>query len=453
MVRQVASFAAVMAVILAGHSLATADPAPGIPATTDDPRRVPVPPRDHSDDPVLVLRGGTLILGTDSKPIEDAAVVIRGDRIVAAGEAEAITIPTSADREIDTTGLYIVPGLIDSHVHFTQHRGDDFTRYSDSEAAAAIRGTLLLEQLIGAGITAVRDMGTTGDVALRVKEAVERGMLVGPRVFWSGQMIASRGGHGDEITAVGSGKREERSDLRVANGPWDWRLAVREQIRQHADWIKLTAPYTKEEIAAAIDEAHLHGIPVAVDSFGQYTEWAAQARADSIEHPLDLSQETIDAMATSGTNFVPTLTAFYNLLAYGYPPAGIPRGGFYFTMSRRFTLDHEHHLAMVKAAHDAGVTVGVGTDIPFENERRYPDDYYVELGFLKDAGLSNLEVLIAATSGNAEILQMGDRLGTVAAGMLADILVIGADPLSDIANVRDVRYVVADGRVVREPGD
>jgi imidazolonepropionase-like amidohydrolase len=420
--------------------------------TTDDPRRVPIPPVDDANAPVLVLQGGTLISGGDGPAVEDAVVVIRGDRIIDVGSARDVTIPNRPDRVIDVDGLYVMPGLIDAHMHFTQFRQDDFNKYRDTETAAAIRGTLLLGQFLGAGITAVRDVGTTGDVALRIKEAVERGLIDGPRVFWSGQMIATRGGHGDEITAVGSGKTGgERSDIRVANGPWDWRVAVREQVRQHADWIKLMAPYTSEEVAAAVDEAHMHGIPVAVDSFGKYSLWAAQAGVDSIEHPLDLSLEVIDAMAESGTAFVPTLTAFYNLLEYGYPAAGIPRGGFYYTMSRRFGLDHEHHLEMVKAALDRGVVVGVGTDIPFENERRYPDDYYVELRLLKDAGFTNLEILKAATSANAQILKMGDRLGTVSEGMLADLLVLGSDPLADIQNVRDVRFVIADGRVVREP--
>jgi imidazolonepropionase-like amidohydrolase len=419
--------------------------------TTDDPRRVPVPPRDYQILPALVLQGGTLLPGSDEKPVENSVVVIRGDRIVAAGNSDQIRIPQDVDRIIDTTDLYVMPGLIDAHLHFTQFRRDDFGKYRDSEAAAAIRGTLLLDQLITAGITAVRDVGTTGDVALRIKEAVERRLVDGPRVFWSGQMIATRGGHGDETTAVGSGKKDgERTDIRVANGPWEWRLAVREQIRQHADWIKLMAPYTRAEISAAVDEAHMHGIPVAVDSFGKYSLWAAEAGVDSIEHPLNLSREIVDAMAENNTAFVPTLTAFYNLLEYGYPAAGIPVGGFYFTMSRRFGLDHDHHLAMVRRAHDSGVAIGVGTDIPFENERRYPDDYYVELGLLKDAGLSNQEVLDAATTDNARILKMEDRLGKIADGMLADVLVLGADPRADIRNLRQVRLVIADGRVVRE---
>ena len=108
--------------------------------TTDDPRRVPIRPRDRSKDPIIVLKGGTLIDGTGSKPLPNAVLVIQGDLILDAGPADKITIPDKVKRAIDVTGLYIVPGLIDLHMHFTQQRGEDMGMYRDSDAAAAIRG-------------------------------------------------------------------------------------------------------------------------------------------------------------------------------------------------------------------------------------------------------------------------------------------------------------------------
>ncbi len=420
--------------------------------TTDDTRRVPVPPHDYSQDPLLVLQGGTLIDGTGSQPITDAVVVLRGDRISYAGGSTEFDLTAMDGQVIDTSGLYIVPGLIDLHVHFTQQRGMDFSRYRNSDAAAAIRGVLLLGQLADAGVTTVRDVGTANDVALRLKEAVERRMVDGPRVLWSGKLIAARGGHADEITSTATGRAKSlatSSRTRVATGPWDWRLAVREQIRMHADWIKLTSPYTREEVAAAVDEAHMQGIPVTVDSFGKYTEWASDAGIDSIEHPLNMNEQIIAAMARNGTDFVPTLTAFYNVEKTGYPSAGIPSGGFFFTFARRFPVSHQQHLEMVGLAHKAGIRIGVGSDIPFENDVRYPQDYYVELGLLKDAGLSDEDVFASATRVGAEILKMEDKLGTLEAGKLADILVVGRNPLEDIQNLQDVKLVIADGRVIR----
>ena len=425
--------------------------------TTDDLRRVPIPPRDRSNDPILVVKGGTLIDGTGAASIANATLVIQGDRILDVGRN--VRVPANAARTVDASGLYIVPGLIDLHVHFTQQRGDDFGMYSDSDSAATIRGVLKLGQLLDGGITAVRDAGTRNDVAFKLKEAVDRQMLDGPRVFWSGKIITSRSGHGDELTGTASGKPRGAGgaselgggpNVRVATGPWDWRLAVREQIRRHVDWIKIGAPYTKEEIAAAIDEAHMHGIPVMADAFGDYIVWAAEAGLDSLEHPLDMSDTTIQAMAKNGTGFVPTITAFYNPTVLGYPTAGIPPGGFFYTWSRRFKVSHERSLEAVSKARQAGIKIGAATDIPFENEKRYPSDYFTELGFLKDAGFSDEGVLACATKTAAEILGLDDKLGTLEKGKLADVLIVAENPLSDIQNIRSMRMVISDGRVVRD---
>jgi imidazolonepropionase-like amidohydrolase len=421
--------------------------------TSDDARRVPVPPHDPSKDPILVIRGATLIDGSGGSPLPNAVIVIRGNKIVDVGPANQVRIPAQVERTIDAKGLYMVPGLVDLHMHFRQQRGDDFAMFRDSDAAAAIRGIEKLGLYLDGGITAVRDLGGANDVAQKIQEAVARHIFPGPRVFWAGRLISSRGGHGDEITETASGHPkplETSASQRVATGPWDWRLAVREEIRRGVDVIKLTAPYDKEEVAAAVDEAHMLGLPVTVDAFGDYVTWASQAGIDTIEHPLSISADTIKVMAEKKTALVPTLTAFYNPLTYGYPSAGIPPGGFFFTMSRRFSMTHEGNIETVRRARAAGIKIGVGTDIPFENERRYPGDHCVELKFLRDAGLSNKEILEAATRVGGEILAIPDKLGTLQKGKLADVLVVAGDPLQDIENLHKMRLVVADGRVVRD---
>lgn len=425
---------------------------PGV-TTSDDPRRVPIPPRDRSKDPVLVVRGGTLFDGTGADPVPNAVVVLQGNRILDVGPAASVRLPAKVDRTIDVTGSWILPGLVDLHIHFTQQRGDDFQLYRDSPAAAAIRGVLLASQLIDGGITAAREVGTLDDVGLKIKEASQRHMIDAPRVFWAGKLIGSRGGHGDEITETASGRpkpTEGSGRHRVANGAGDWRLAVREQIRMGADLIKLTAPYTKEEVAAAIDEAHMLGIRVTADAFGDYVTWAAEAKIDAIEHPLAVPDAAIQAMLKNGTAFVPTMTAFYNPTKLGYPSAHIPPGAFYYTMSRRFSMTHEDNMETLRKARAAGVKVGIGTDIPFENDRRYPGDYFQELRFFREAGYTNKEILMIATKSGGEILGIPDKLGTLEKGKLADVIAVGGDPLQDIENLRKTRLVIADGRVLRD---
>jgi imidazolonepropionase-like amidohydrolase len=422
-------------------------------STTNDPRRVPVPPRDISKDPVLVVRGGTLFDGTGAEPVPNAVVVLQGNRIVEVGSAASVRVPPKADRIIDVAGGWIVPGLVDLHIHFTQQRGDDFQLYRDSPAAAAIRGVLLASQLIDGGITAARDVGTLDDVALKIKEAAQRHMIDAPRVFWAGKLIGSRGGHGDEITETASGRPrplEGSGRHRVASGPGDWRLAVREQIRMGADLIKLTAPFTKEEVAAAIDEAHMLGIRVTADAFGDYVTWASEARIDAIEHPLAIPDAAVAAMAKNGTAFVPTMTAFYNPTKIGYPSAHIPPGAFYYTMSRRFSMTHEDNMETLRKARAANVKMGIGTDIPFENDKRYPSDYFQELRFFKQAGYTDKEILMIATKNGGDILGIPDMIGTLEKGKLADVLVVDGNPIQDIENLRKTRLVIADGRVLRD---
>lgn len=421
---------------------------------SDDLRRVPVPVVDNSRQPALVVRGATLLDGRGGRTV-DSVVVVRGNRIMAAGPAASVPVPKDAVRVIDGTGLFLMPGLIDLHVHITSQRGPDFGRYPDSDAAAAIRATALAGSLVRAGITTIRDPATTGDVALRMKEAVARGIVAGPRIFWSGAMIATTGGHGDEATSTATGRWKPEvpnSRTYIANGAEGWREAVRVQNRRQVDWIKISAPFTREEVGAAIAEAHQHGLRVAVDSFGQYTNWAIEAGVDSVEHTLDMPKDEVSLMARHKTGFNPTLGAFRNLLVRGYPPAGIQPGAFFHTFSRRYGIDFQSNLRSVAAAARAGVRIGVGTDIPFETELLYPGAYFQELGFLQQAGLSNAAILASATRIGADILGMGDRLGTIEPGKLADMIVLRGDPEGDLAALQDLQIVIADGRVVVERG-
>ncbi len=431
---------------------------PGLPCaqvssydTSDDLRRVPIPPVDRSHLPALVISGATLLDGNGGAAVNDSVLVIRGDRIMAAGPAASTPVPHDVGRRIDGRGLWIMPGLIDLHIHLTSQRGTNIGAYPDSDAAAAIRATQTAASMVDAGITAVRDPGTIGDVTLRLKEAVARGLVPGPRIFWVGSMIAMTSGHGDEATSTATGRwKPDLPSTRTytADGPWEWRKAVREQIRRHADWIKVTAPFTKEEISAAIDEAHREGLRVAIDSFGEYTDWAIEAGVDSVEHTLNVLPDQVALMARHKTAWDPTLIAFSTLLKHGYPTAGIVPGGFYYTFSRRFPVDIPEDLRKVGEAYRAGVRIGVGTDIPFENDVYYPNAYFEELALLHQAGLPVKAVLAAATRVGADILGMGDKLGTIEPGKIADVIVLAKNPEDDLANLRELRYVVAGGKVL-----
>jgi imidazolonepropionase-like amidohydrolase len=445
--------AAVTGSILLAASLAAAQTSTY--DTSDDLRRVPIPPVDRSHIPALLIKGATLLDGYGKAPLLNSVIVMRGDRIVAAGAAATTTVPNDVERTIDASGMWVMPGMIDLHCHLTSQRGTNIGAYPDSDAAAAIRGTQIAASAVHAGITAIRDPATTGDVSIRLKEAVARGLIPGPRIFWAGAMIATTGGHGDEATGTATGRWKPNvpnTRTYTANGPWEWREAVRQQIRRQVDWIKVSSPFTKEEITAAIDEAHREGLRVAIDSFGEYTDWAIEAGVDSVEHTLNMPADEVSLLAKHKTAFDPTLVAFHTLLTRGYPTAGIVPGAFYYTFSRRYPLDFPSNLARVGEAYKAGVRIGVGTDIAFETEVLYPESYFKELGFLHQAGMPVKAVLASATRVNADILGMGDKLGTIETGKIADLILLGKNPEADLANLRDLRYVVAAGKVILAAG-
>jgi imidazolonepropionase-like amidohydrolase len=419
--------------------------------TSDDLRRVPIPPVDRSHIPALVIQGATLLDGYGKAVVGDSVIVMRGDRIVSAGPRASVTVPSDVGRVIDAKGLWVMPGMIDLHCHLTSQRGTNIGAYPDTDAAAAIRGSQIALSAVDSGITTLRDPATTGDVALRLKEAVARGIILGPRIFWAGAMIASSGGHGDEATSTATGRWKPNvpnTRTYTADGPWEWRKAVREQIRRQVDWIKVSSPFTKEEITAAVDEAHREGMRVAIDSFGEYTDWAIEAGVDSVEHTLNMPDDEVALLAKHKTAFDPTLVAFHTLLTRGYPTAGIVPGAFYYTFSRRYPLNFPDNLKKVGEAYRAGVRIGVGTDIAFETEILYPDSYFKELGFLHEAGMPVAAVLASATRVGADILGMSDKLGTIEAGKIADVILLTKDPQLDLANLRELRYVVAGGKVV-----
>lgn len=423
--------------------------------TSDDPRRVIVPPLDLSKTPALVIKGATLLDGYGNAPVRDSVVVIRGSQIEAAGPATTVHVPNDVARTIDATGMWMMPGMIDLHIHLRSQRGSDGGAYPNTLAAAGIRGTLFLQSLVRAGITAVVDRGTPDDLALRLKEAVARGLLVGPRVFWSGQLITSTGGHADEATADATGRWKPPvpdAGVYAADGADEFRKAVRIQIRKQADWIKVAAPFEKDEIAEAVKIAHSNGLRVAVDSFGVYTLMAIEAGVDSVEHPLDMRPEQIPLMVKHHTAWDPTLVPFEMLLAGGYPTPGIPGGGFYWTFARRFPISLQDSMEQVGKAYRAGVHIGVGTDVGSDTEVTYPAVYFRELELLRQSGLPVKAVLAAATRIGADNAGMGDKLGTIEAGKLADLLILTKDPEQDLANLRALRAVIAGGKVVEVGG-
>jgi imidazolonepropionase-like amidohydrolase len=412
------------------------------PATpvSDDPRRIPVKPGPSGPDRILVLRGGRVFDGTGTAAHE-GTVVIEHNKISKILPPSSTDWPKNAE-VIDAAGKTILPGLIDLHTHLTYPLTDGDTGKAMSESDATLRAAEKLRYFLESGITSVRDVGSQGDVTFRLKEWVRENRLAGPRIFPAGQFITAEGGHSTENTPDEWIKW--MGATRIASGPDDWRLAVREQFHKGADVIKLGSHFSFEEIKAAVQEAHELGLKVTVDAETFYIQRAVEAGADTIEHPLPRSDETIQLMAKKGVAADPTLIP-YQIIFEEW-------GGYFGSTSRRFTFSNDANLEMLRKLKKAGVKCGVGTDLILHWYRYLPSPYIRELKNFVAAGWSVPEALVAATKTNAEILDMDDRLGTLEPGKLADVLVVGGKPDENLDDLAKVDVVIRNGFTVVHGG-
>lgn len=418
-------------------------------STSDDVLRVPAPADYNAPKGSFVLTGARLFDGTGA-PARPATIVMEGKTITAVLKPGERNWPEDAVVH-DVAGKTVMPGLVDLHTHLTFVGPDDMTIYTNgntSGAEAAMRGVERMAIHLQAGVTSVRDVASHGDTPFLLKRLQAAGKIQGPRIFTAGQLITQTGGHGalhavtPKYPEVPNGNHN--SMVRIASGPDQWREAVRIQFAKGADVIKLASEYTQEEITAAVDEAHSLGLPVTVDAETQYIDMAIKAGVDSIEHPLPRSDEAVALMAKRGIASVPTLVP-YRLIQRN-------SGGYFGSTSRRFELNEDTIETMAKKMRKAGVKMGIGLDLILGYPAHMPGAYIDELESFTRIGFTKAEALVAATKTSAEIMHMGDRLGTIEVGKLADIIVIDGNPDEDFNALRKVRTAFVNGRLMLQEG-
>ena len=409
-----------------------------------------------------VLTGVTVIDGTGAAPVPDAAVVIDGELITAAGPRAAVTWPADAE-VIDAGGRTLIPGLIDAHDHLASHGYGLATRFGLDEPAstAHLRTARVLAETLAMGYTTVRD---AGGLDAGFKLAVEQGLIAGPRLVLALQIISPTGGIGDRVSPSGHdccGAYDPLLPPCVANGPDPVRDVVRTMVRAGADVIKtattggassrpghgpLDAAFSLAEMEALVTESHALGRRVMCHALGgPGLRTALAAGVDSIEHGCYLDEDAtlLGQMAVQGTFFVPTLTVY---VYHRESPAPHVR-------ERAIAL-HAHHLASVRRALELGVPIAAGTDA---GGHGHPKNA-LELKYLVEAGLTPMQALRAATQWAAACLGLEREVGTIEKGRLADLVLVAGNPLDDVTLLLDsarIELVLKGGAICadrRRPG-
>jgi imidazolonepropionase-like amidohydrolase len=366
---------------------------------------------------------------------------VEGERIL---EVAAPRRAAGGESRIDLAGLTLMPGLINCHVHLCLAGDADpvTSMMREPVTLTALRIALHARAALEAGVTTVRDLGGREYAELAVRAAIAQGLVPGPRVFAAGKLICMTGGHGAWVG-------------READGADDVRKAVREQLKAGADVIKViatggvmtrgvepgAAQLGLDELRAAVDESARAGRRVAAHAQGSAgIADAVTAGVASIEHGIFLTEEIVARMRGAGTTLVPTLTAAERIATAG-PETGVP--DWMVAKARGVTAAHA---ASFDLARRAGVAIAAGTDAGTPLNPH--GGLGAELALMAKHGMSPLACLRAATSSAAALLGLGDRLGRVAPGYLADLIAVEGDPAEDLEALDRVRLVIAGGRIV-----
>lgn len=405
-----------------------------------------------------LIRNGTLIDGNGGIPIPNAGLLIEDNRIRAVGAAQSLERPGDLT-EIDAGGGFILPGFIDTHVHLMLEGVNMVREMQDPFSLRFYRAIQYMRRTVEAGITSVRD---AGGADAGVKQAVESGLVLGPRMQISISILSITGGHGDGWMQSGNTfdlmPEYPGNPFGIADGVEGCRLKVREVLRAGAEVIKICSTggvlsptdhpeftqFSPEELDVIVREAaYRRGIKVMAHAQGaEGIKNALRAGIHSIEHGIFIDDEAVDLFLEKGAFLVPTLLAPIAVLEAG-EKGGMPDYG---VRKARETV--ESHSESIARAHKAGVKIAMGTDagvMPHGTNLR-------ELGLMVNIGMTPMQAIVATTKTAAECLGWQDKVGTLEPGKLADVVISKTDPLKDIRSLEkteNITVVIKDGKVVK----
>ena len=413
-------------------------------------------------DEVIALKAARIFDGKSDAVLQNGMVLVEGDKIVDVGSN--LPVPSSA-RVIDLGDATLCPGFMDAHTHLTNDFSGNYNERRLREidlnvSEQAIRATVFARTTVEAGFTTVRDLGSRFvashefvDVALR--NSINKGLIVGPRMLVATKGIGATGGHFDPTNGFRDflfGREPDYTDG-IANGPDEIRKAVRFEVKNGADVIKAavsggvlsltdevdTPQLTAAEMAALVDESHRLRKKVAVHCHGdQVAREAIEAGVDSIEHGSFMKTETLAIMKKKGTFLTPTLMATEWIMSKldNYPLA----------LQAKAKAAAAARSDMFRNAVKMGLRISFGTDAAV-----YPHGQNAkEFKLMVDLGMKPIDALKSATANDAELLGIGQKVGTLEKGKLADVIAVPGDPTLDITATERVSFVMKEGKVIRQ---
>ena len=411
-----------------------------------------------SAEQVTVIHAGQLLDKPGTSPRGPSTIIVRNGKVaeVLSGHQSG---PSGATM-IDLKDKFVLPGLIDSHVHLDSDAGGNaglIEAVTDSPARAAYRAAGNAKITLMAGFTTVRNLGDGSGATMALRDAVAAGDLPGPRIIDAGHMISTTSGHGDATLSMSEELHDSMSQENLCDGVESCRQAVRRQIRRGVDVIKIATTggvnsrigaglgrqMFDDEVKALVDTAHLYGKKVAVHAHGQDgINMALAVGADSIEHGTMLDDASIKLFKSSGAYYVPTLSTvngYIERLAKdpdAYPPAVLAKVKWRIEVTGK----------SLAKAYPAGVKIAFGTDAGVSKHGRNADEFEL----MVKHGMPASAAIHAATVNAAALLGVDKDVGTIEPGKAADLIAVAGNPISDITTLKSVNFVMKDGRVFKD---
>ncbi len=419
----------------------------------------PVLAQEAAGETVLV-QAGRLLDRPGQAPRGTSTIVIRDGVIAEVRDGLVGTDAVPGARVIDLRDRFVLPGLIDSHVHLVSDRAGQeglLAQFTDSLPSRAYEAAENARKTLMAGFTTVRNLGDDGGVTLALRDATVRGAVLGPRIVDAGSSISTTSGHMDGRLGLNDELREHIDHANVCDDAASCREAVRIQVGRGADVIKIAttggvnsrigaglgAQMFEDEARALIETAHLYGKKVAVHAHGaDGIALALRLGADSIEHGTIFDDETIGLFRRSGAYYVPTLSTvngYRERLAANpnaYPPDVLPK------IQWRISITGQS----LERAVPAGVRIAFGTDAGVSKHGRNADEFELMVRH----GMTPTTAIEAATVNAADLLGLSDQIGTLEPGKQADLIAVAGDPLVDVTVLKDVGFVMKGGVVFKE---